>query len=365
MKRNFLKLTILTIVLFLNLIGCIIANSQTICEKQLLKGCEIYNDRIKIVEIKETSENKLNIGERLIFSENPNINAVIGSKNNGEYYLKLFSKEGKLITEFKPSSSRIIIPKNKDIVWILGKNNSEGYVSKGKIFYEGLYLYDFKGSLLKVITKEITGSIGDLSILDNGDIICFAKGLKRINSNGEILWSVPIKGDTLQVIGNGKYICSEYFNIVENKREIKILNSTGETIKTFVDDKESYISIVGNSSNLEYIVLRKLICNDPVRYKLLIYDTNSWNKEKKEFEIYGGVRKLLISNKMDKLMILINEREGSTWVNKIKLLDYNGNTMFEYKLHTNINEQDCIFNFNVDMIEIKTPEINIFMEELK
>ncbi|MCK4665302.1 hypothetical protein KAU33_01040, partial [Candidatus Dependentiae bacterium] len=259
MKKRYFLIIILVVMFCLSIIRCSYAQTEVLEKTKLPEGLVIKSEKVKFIKVKENPacyiRSMTNWG-RIIYTENPNVIALFGYTKEDKYWLKVYDMRYKLIAEFQPQSENILIPKNKDIIWVTGQGPQGGEMLTRSYWNEGLYLYDFSGKLLKTIDKKETDKIDRIKVTDNGDLYFLSLSIKdnrkksiiKIDSKGNEIWKIPSNAHSIKVFGEGEHIISEGFIGESSNPQIHIYNSDKKVQSIISGQKGTGFRCVGMSS---------------------------------------------------------------------------------------------------------------------
>lgn len=334
-------------------------------------GLVLKSDRVRMVDVTprplRISQQTLAQPTSLIQTENPRLQAALSvDPGTLELSLSVMDAQGSDIARFQPASRWIVIPRNRDVLWIVGKRYGEGFApADGRAPYAGLYLHDQTGQRLATVDAETTGGIGRVEAEAGGGVVCLTeKGLVSIAANGEVRWIRASQAHELYVSRDGAWVGTDSWNAADDTRSVRLYDADGRLVESFSDTNYSHISLAAISADNRYLTLRKLVQSDPIRWQLSIRSREDLRTPIKTLLLDGGPERVHLSDRAEFLVVAVNEKQGATFRQTIKGLDATGRELFAFD-PPEANVRDYLIDIQDRVIKLSGRDAVLRLEVLE
>jgi hypothetical protein len=236
------------------------------------------------------------------------------------------------------NSADILIPKDKDIVWVAGGAQGDDKLHEGKSAPSGgLRLYDAHGTQLADLPASRTGTITILKLLDDGTL--FFVGFQgknahvgRVSSEGRIAteFQLSTPPNDLRVFNGGDYLAVKSRQWEQNKQVATLLDKEGKTVSEFSDTTEVSPEIVAVTQDAAHVIVAKNLQRPGQRY-LAVHDLRGKTKPERTVKVDFYPSDLLVTDDLSHFVTQRFQGRGVEGENQsFEILDGTGNIISHY-----------------------------------
>lgn len=247
-------------------------------------------------------------GEEEVEADNAKVAAFQGFDEKGTCRLRLVEPKTKAEVFIRCPSTWILVPKTRDVVWIIGKSANEGIVEHGRQSpYAGAHLYDFSGRLLRSFPKEEIGFVEHAHELASGELLLLVHKdkefrLTRLGADGQVQSSIPIpaaKYEGFAVMRGGKSIALNSFEWKDRTRRAALLDESGREVFAYAGSTDEYPAIAGVQADGLHVALGR---DSPGGHLVEVFDVTRKGKPVKTFRVPFHPKGVELSNDLDRLV---------------------------------------------------------------
>jgi len=300
----------------------------------LLYAQSVDNQQIQVELIEQTTLGQERFlpsekGASLVTSHNPDyIGVLITSPEDYSLTFRLLSAGGAPLWESGARSEWILI--GQQAVYILGKQQGEGYLSIHGAAFENVSVYDLQGNLLRQIAD--TGSIQQAGITSAGNLMLLASGyLRYYDGSGNERWRIFTPAHQFNVL-SGEFFSTEIYERDFDRRKTHLIDRNGNIVTEFENSNFSRIAVFSSSTNGDYFLVRHLKNTYPLIWQVSLYSLNNSKTPLESYQVPGAPLEAVISNDASFIALVLNKRSetGNSGERILLLLNQAGDKVYEY-----------------------------------
>lgn len=314
---------------------------------------KMNSERVEFVGVTENTlppSISLDKHDQIIATENPSLIAISGydkgksnplgyNKKSG-YFLRLFSRDGRLLSRFPIASLNIFIPKSKDVVWVEGRSQFDGiFLDLPIVTSMGLKVYNTSGRVIKNWAKDkfqmkrFLREVGDGTVYVMADIAPNGSGIYKMSTTGEIIKRIPWNGvgaSDANVFNDGNFFVIETPIPARREYKTRLFNENGVVIAEYNYDPMSTVKILAMTRDAKYFVLARNSI-DRNKRTVEVYSLKDIKSPVKTIHLDSIPHTVVVDNALQRFALDRNLQPANPNEQIFQVLDSSGTILAEYK----------------------------------